>query len=198
MLQIVSPWSATAVSTMYGAHAGISTSATRATSTCTSGDVGGERGDGGGQAGAAAAGRRRRRLRPASSGWRTSSLRRAISVVGSSCSSPSCSIASTAASSASRHSSRMSITRRSRPPVRPRSVSKTSSIVCVSAAMRAKPIVPLMPLRECAMRKISSIVSLSDGRLLDPDDGEVQRLQVLAALGEEHSDVLRGVHQTFR
>ena len=34
------------------------------------------------------------------------------------------------------------------------------------------------------------------GRLLDPDDGEVQLLQVLAPLGEEHREVL--VHQLFR
>ena len=55
------------------------------------------------------------------------------------------------------------MTRRSSAPVRPRRVSNTSSIVCVSAAMRAKPIVPLMPFREWAIRKISSIVSPSSG-----------------------------------
>jgi hypothetical protein len=36
-------------------------------------------------------------------------------------------------------------------------------------------------------------------RFLDPDDGQVQVLEVLAAFGEEHAQVLGDVHQaTFR
>ena len=42
--------------------------------------------------------------------------------------------------------------------------------------MPAKPIVALIPFMECAMRKISSTVSGSSGRLLDPDHGEVELL----------------------
>ena len=64
--------------------------------------------------------------------------------------------------------------------------------------MPAKPIVALMPFSECAMRKISSTVSWSSGALLDPDDREVELLQVLSALGEEHREVFRDVHQVFR
>ena len=62
--------------------------------------------------------------------------------------------------------------------------------------MPAKPIVALMPFSECAIRKISSTVVRIVGLLLDPDDGEVELLQVLAALGQEHREVL--VHQLFR
>ena len=58
--------------------------------------------------------------------------------------------------------------------------------------MPAKPIVALMPLSECAMRKISSTVSRSSGLLLDAHDGEVELLEVLARLGEEHRQVLGG------
>ena len=36
------------------------------------------------------------------------------------------------------------------------------------------------------------------GRLLDPDDGEVELLEVLAGLGQEHREVLGDVHQIFR
>jgi hypothetical protein len=32
------------------------------------------------------------------------------------------------------------------------------------------------------------------GRLLDPDDREVELLEVLARLGQEHGQVLRDVH----
>ena len=98
--------------------------------------------------------------------------------------------ASTAPSSASRHSSRTSTASRVRPPVRWRSSSKTSSISCVRAAMPAKPMVALMPFSEWAMRKISSTVAPVVGLLLDAHDGEVELLQVLAALGEEHREVL--------
>ena len=76
------------------------------------------------------------------------------------------------------------------PPRRWRSSSKTSSISCVSAAIPAKPMVALMPFSECAMRKISSTVSRSSGRLLDAHDREVELLQVLAALGQEHREIL--------
>ena len=62
--------------------------------------------------------------------------------------------------------------------------------------MPAKPIVALMPFSECAMRKISSTVSWSSGLLLDPDDGEVELLEVLAPLGEEHRQVLGDVHRS--
>jgi hypothetical protein len=34
--------------------------------------------------------------------------------------------------------------------------------------------------------------------LLDPHDGEVQLLEVLAPLGEEHREVLGGVHGGFQ
>jgi hypothetical protein len=34
------------------------------------------------------------------------------------------------------------------------------------------------------------------GLLLDAHDGEVELLQVLAALGEEHREVLAGVHRS--
>ena len=71
-------------------------------------------------------------------------------------SSPVSSIDSTAAESASRHWNSTSIATRESPLVRWRSNSNTSSISCVSAAMLAKPIVALMPLRLCAIRKISS------------------------------------------
>ena len=49
------------------------------------------------------------------------------------------------------------------PSVRWRSSSNTSSITCVSSAIGAKPIVALMPLSECAIRKISSTVSRFSG-----------------------------------
>ena len=62
--------------------------------------------------------------------------------------------------------------------------------------MPAKPIVALMPFRECAIRKISSTVVRIVGRLLDLDDREVELLQVLTPLGQEHREVL--VHQLFR
>ena len=78
-------------------------------------------------------------------------------------SSPVSSIDSTAADSASRHWKRTSIAIRSSPPWRWRRSSNTSSISCVSAAMPAKPIVALMPFRECAIRKISSTTFWSSG-----------------------------------
>ena len=56
--------------------------------------------------------------------------------------------------------------------------------------MRSKPIVALMPFMECAMRKISLIVSRSSGSLLDAHDGEVERLEVLLGLREEHRQVV--------
>ncbi len=64
--------------------------------------------------------------------------------------------------------------------------------------MRSKPIVALMPFSECAIRKISSTVSTVVGSLLDADDRQVQLLEVLAALGEEHRQVLVEVHHAFR
>ena len=63
--------------------------------------------------------------------------------------------------------------------------------------MPPKPIVALMPFIECAMRKISSTVSWSSGLLLDPHDGEVELLEVLPALGQEHREVLGDVHQDW-
>ena len=75
-----------------------------------------------------------------------------------------------------------------------RSSSKTSSIWCVSAAMPAKPIVALMPFSECAMRKISSMVSRSSGVSSIAHDREVEVLEVLARLGEEHREVLVELH----
>ena len=63
--------------------------------------------------------------------------------------------------------------------------------------MPAKPIVALMPFIECAMRKISSTVSRSSGGSSIADDREVELLEVLAPLGQEHREVL-GVHQPFR
>jgi hypothetical protein len=36
------------------------------------------------------------------------------------------------------------------------------------------------------------------GRLLECHDGEVELLEVLPALGQEHRKVLGGVHQSFR
>jgi hypothetical protein len=36
------------------------------------------------------------------------------------------------------------------------------------------------------------------GRLLDADDGEIELLEVLAALGQEHGEILGGLHQLFR
>ena len=79
---------------------------------------------------------------------------------------------------------------------RPRraAVSKTSSILCVSAAIWAKPIVALIPFRECAMRKISSSVSRSSGVSSMRMTARFSVLQVLAALGEEHAQVLGDVH----
>ncbi len=56
--------------------------------------------------------------------------------------------------------------------------------------MLAKPIVALMPFIECAMRKISSTVGLVVGGLLDLDDREVELLQVLTPLGQEHREIL--------
>ena len=79
---------------------------------------------------------------------------------------------------------------RSSPPLRWRNSSKTFSISCVSAAMRAKPIVALIPFRECAMRKISSTVSGSSGVSSIADHREVELLQVLTPLGQEHREVL--------
>jgi hypothetical protein len=52
---------------------------------------------------------------------------------------------------------------RGRPPRRWRRSSSTFSISWVSFATPAKPIVALIPLKECAMRKISSTVSRSSG-----------------------------------
>ena len=62
--------------------------------------------------------------------------------------------------------------------------------------MPAKPIVALMPFMR--VRDAEDLVDRLRvvGRLLDPDDGEVELLQVLAPLGEEHGEVL--VHQLFR
>ena len=84
------------------------------------------------------------------------------------------------------------------PPVRWRSSSKTSSISCVSAAMPSKPIVALMPFSECAIAEDLVDRLPVVGLLLDPDDGEVELLEVLAGLREEHREVLGGVHQLFR
>ena len=89
----------------------------------------------------------------------------------------------------------MSIASDGRPPVRWRSSSKTSSITWVSSAIAAKPIVALMPFSECAIRKIPSTVVLVLRGLLELDDGEVQFLEVLPRLGEEHRHVFGGVHQ---
>jgi hypothetical protein len=36
------------------------------------------------------------------------------------------------------------------------------------------------------------------GRLLETHDGQVQLLEVLPALGQEHGEVLGGVHHAFR
>ena len=101
-------------------------------------------------------------------GWcsprrRTRRSRRATSGAGSMCSAPSRSMLATAAESASRHSKTTSTASGLSPPLRWRSSSKTSSMVWVSAAMPAKPIVALIPFRECAMRKISLTVSASVG-----------------------------------
>ena len=63
--------------------------------------------------------------------------------------------------------------------------------------MPAKPIVALMPFIECAIRKISSTVSWSSGRLLDPHDREVELLEVLTPLGQEHREVLGDVHYAW-
>ena len=98
-------------------------------------------------------------------------------------------------SSASRQASSTSMASRESPPRRWRRSSKTSSISCVSAAIAAKPIVALMPFSECAMRKISSIVSLSSGFSSIATTREVELLEVLAALGQEHREVLGGVHR---
>jgi hypothetical protein len=157
-LQSVSPWSATAASVMYARTDGIMTSSASLTETCRRGTSAPNAATASGIPEAATPGGA-----SAAGAAPTSSLSLAISAVGSSCSSPSRSIASTALASASKHSSRTSITRRSSSPVRPRRVSNTSSIVWVSAAMRANPIVALMPFSEWAMRKISSIVSPSSG-----------------------------------
>ncbi len=153
----VSPHSARAARTMYARTAGSWTSSdsvalmrtTRRPSAIAMRSA--ARTLGAGSAGSEAS---RSRIRP---------LRRAISGSGSISSAPSASIASTAADSASRHSSRTPIASRERPPLRWRRSSKTSSISWVSAAMPAKPIVALMPFSECAMRKISSTVSWSSG-----------------------------------
>ena len=64
--------------------------------------------------------------------------------------------------------------------------------------MPSKPIVADMPLR-----RVGDAEDLVDrlavvGRLLEAHDREVELLQVLAALGEEHREVLGGVHQIFR
>ena len=109
------------------------------------------------------------------------------------------SIASTAASSASRHSSSTSIASRARPPVRWRSSSKTSSI-CVRERRHAGE----AHRRAHALQRVRDAEDLVDGlavvgALLDAHDREVELLEVLARLGEEHRRGTRNVHvQTLR
>ena len=90
---------------------------------------------------------------------RTRLRRRLTSGPGSSSSWPSVSIESVAADSASRQANTVSIASEGRPPERWRRSSNTSSMLCVSSATLAKPMVALMPLNEWAMRKISSTVA---------------------------------------
>ena len=57
--------------------------------------------------------------------------------------------------------------------------------------------------RAHALQRVRDAEDLVDrlavvGRLLDADDGEVELLEVLARLGEEHRQVLGDVHQIFR
>ncbi len=87
----------------------------------------------------------------------------AISSAGSVCSEPSASISSVIDSSMSRQPKSAFWDEPSIASERPRRSSITLSISCARAAIRAKPIVALMPFIEWAMRKISLTVSPSDG-----------------------------------
>ena len=125
---------------------------------------------------------------------RTRPFRRSISAFGSICSSPLSSIASTAADSASRHSSSTSIA--------------VAGQAALALAQELEDVLHLVRQRGHAgeaHRRAHALQGVRDAEdlvdrllvvraLLDPDDRQVELLEVLTALGQEHGEVFRDVH----
>ena len=134
----------------------------------------------------------------ASVGSRTSVCRRSTRGFSSSRSTPSTSIASNASESASRHSSRTS-TAAALEPAAP----LAQQLEDVLHRVRERCDALEAHRRAHALQGVRDPEDLADrlvvvGRLLDADDGEVQLLEVLAALREEHRQVLVEIHHAFR